>query len=436
MKRTIIGCIILMMVVLLPLHAKGGNDVSSADLSAPVTLTIWTHEDPNRSVLEKRLIEEFKKQYPNVSVDYQVYPSGKMRELLTVAFSANQGPDIFNQNQSVIRQFVLEGRTAALDPSWIGAKNIKEVIGRYIPNALEAVELDGKIYGMPLEYTNLCIYLNKAIFRSAGLDPDKDYPKTWEDMMAVSEKIVKRNGEIITRRGFDFRYPSYTQQFLPMVIQMGGQLVSDDGKKAVIGDEAWIKFFEYMRQWGPKGKNLGGPTYGEPRRLFDLNKDEIAMSESGLYQEARMKDVNPAFFNSNDWMVIPYPQFKGAKKQVAGYIACHYYLVNSQIPKARQIWSWRLVDFLLSHSEDYLREVNLVQPTYKLFESQTFKNMPYSSVFLHDMEKATLMYYAENSAAINDKMKAAVEAAMLQGEDPAKVLANFRKAVQEILDQQ
>lgn len=435
MKKVVI-VLLSVLLVMSSAFARGQQESATVDMSAPVTLTIWTHEDPNRSVLEKELIAEFCRQNPNVTVDYQMYPSGKMRELLTVAFSANQGPDIFNQSQSVIRQFVVEGRTAALKPEWIGASSLEEVKARYLPGALEAVEWEGGIYGMPLEYTNLCAYLNKNIFRDAGLDPDKDYPKTWEEMMDVSEKLVLRNGEIITRRGFDFRYPSYTQQFLPMVEQLGGKLVSDDGKTAVIGDEAWLRFFEYMREWGPKGRNLGGPTYVAPRQLFDLNNNEVAMSESGLYQQARMKSANPEFYESGEWMVIPYPQWSDAKQHVAGAIACHYYLVNGQIPEARQAWAWRLVDFMLSHSEDYLERVNLVQPTYTLFESETFKNMPYSEVFKEDMEHATLVYYAENSSAINDKFQVAVESAMLQGEDPAKVLDTFRKAVQAILDDQ
>ncbi|MDR1636109.1 MAG: extracellular solute-binding protein [Treponema sp.] len=436
MKKTIFVMALVLFCYGAVFAAGGSDKQASSDLDAPVSLVLWTHEDPNRSVLEKGFIEQYKASHPNVNIDYQMYPSGKMRELLTVAFSANQGPDIFNQSQSVIRQFVVEGRTAALDPSWIGEKKIGDVVGRYIPGALEAVELDGAIYGLPLEYTNLCMYLNKKIFREAGLNPETDYPKTWEDVMALSEKLVIRNGEIITRRGFDFRYPSYTQQFLPMVVQLGGQLVSDDGKKAVIGDEAWIQFFEYMRQWGPKGKNLGGPTYVAPRQAFDLDNNEIAMSESGLYQQARMKAANPSFYESGEWMVVPYPQFKNAKKEAAGDIACHYYLVNSQAPLEHKIWAWRAVDFMLSHSEEYLAAVNLVQPTYKLFNSAAFKAIPYSDVFRRDLERGKLVYYAENSAAINDRMKAAVEAAMLQGEDPKTVLASFRKAVQEILDQQ
>ena len=116
MKR-ICALILIAAITVSAVFAGGASESESTDLSAPVTLTIWTHEDPNRSVFEKELIEEFMAENPNVTVDYQTYPSGKMAELLTVAFSAGEGPDIFNQSQSVIRQFVEEGLVSALDPS-------------------------------------------------------------------------------------------------------------------------------------------------------------------------------------------------------------------------------------------------------------------------------------------------------------------------------
>ncbi len=433
MKRMV--CLILLTALLMPLFAQGGVEEKAVlDMSAPVTLTIWTHEDANRKVLEQELIAEFMEMNPNVTVDYQTYPSSKMRELLTVSFSANQGPDIFNQSQSVVRQFVIEGRVSALDPEWIGEASLDDVTGRYIPGALAAVEYDGDIHGLPLEYTNFCTYLNKNIFRDAGLDPEKDYPKTWEEVMEVSKKLVLREGEIITRRGYDFRYPSYTMQFLPMVEQLGGKLMSDDGKTAVVGDEAWLQFFTYMRDWGPEGYNLGGPTYLPPRKVFDNNNNEIAMSDSGLYQQGRMKKANPDFFNSDDWMVIPFPQFEDAVVETAGAIACHYYMVNGQIDTLNQMWAWKLVDFMLSHSADYLEQVNLVQPTYELFESDAFAALPFSDVFAADMKKGDLVYFAGNSSAVNDKLKGAVESAMLLGEDPATVLENFRKEIQILID--
>ena len=435
MKKSVI-VLMTLLLVMLSITAKGQQEETSK-LSDPVTIVLWTHDDPNRSVLEKELIAEFTKQNPNVTVDYQTYPSGKMAELLTVAFSAGEGPDVFNQSQSVIRQFVVEGQVSALKPSWIGLDTISQITNRYLPGSLEAVTLDGKIFGMPLEYTNLCVYLNKRMFREAGLNPEKDYPKTWEEMMEISSKLVKYDGEIILSRGFDFRYATYyLMEMLPLVEQLGGKLVSDDGKTAVIGDAAWLQFFNYMKEWGPYGRNLGGPSYVSVSKVFDLNDGQVAMSESGLYQEARMRKSNPEFFESDDWMVIPFPQWENATSHVPCHVSCHYYLVNGSTAEMKQAWSWRLIDFMLSHSEEYLKRVNLVQPTHALFESKTFDDMPYSEVFKSDLDHATLTYFSGNSRAVLDKMKNAVEAVMLQNQDAETVLKNFRRQVQDILDEE
>ena len=91
---------------------------------------------------------------------------------------------------------------------------------------------------------------------------------------------------------------------------------------------------------------------------------------------------------------------------------------------------------MLSHSEGYLEKCSLVQPTYALFESELFKSMPYSEVFKNDLEHATLTYYSANSNAIRDKMKQAVEAVMLEGKDSQTVLEDFRRQVQDLLDDQ
>lgn len=435
MKKTLIFTLIV-LVGLSAVFAKGSKE-EVVDLSAPVTITVWTHDDPNRKVLEANLIEEFMKMHPNVKVDYQIYPSGKMAELLTVAFSTGEGPDVFNQSQSVIRQFVVEGQVSALKPQWIGLNSLSEMTGRYIDGSLEGVLLDGNVYGMPLEYTNLCVFLNKRLFRESGLDPERDYPRTWEQMMEVSTKLAKHDGDIILRRGFDFRYATYyLMEMLPMVEQLGGKIVSDDGKTAVINDEAWLRFFNYMKEWGPNGRNLGGPSYVSGPKVFDLDDGQIVMSESGLYQQSRMRTANPDFYYSDDWMIIPFPQWEDAKYHVPCHVTCHYYMVNGNVSEAKQVWGWRLIDFMLSHSVDYLEQVNLVQPTHELFESETFKAMPYSEVFKNDLEHATLTYYSGNSRAVIDKMKEAVEAVMLQNEDPESVLRTFRRQVQSLIDEE
>jgi multiple sugar transport system substrate-binding protein len=401
-----------------------------------VEITLWTHEDANRMPMEKGFIAEFMAANPGVKVNYVVYPSGKIREILTTAFAANQGPNIFNLELFDEYPFMTNGRVAPVDYKMAGYKNLNDLVAKYQPGMIAPVVEGGKAYGLPLELTNWCVYLNKKIFRDAGLDPEKDYPKTWEDVMAVSEKLVKRNGQIITRRGFDFRYPYYLTSVVPMVEQLGGQLVSKDGKTAIINDAAWLKVLSYFQEFGPSGKNLGSPTYTEARKAFDLNNDQIAMSISGLYQEARIKNSNPDFFNSKDWMVIPFPQWKDAKAKVPCNYYGHYYMVNAQSSKLQQQASWALLSFMLSHGESYLTQVNTVQPTNALMNSKTFKDIPYSSVFAKDMAAAHMVYYGASSSKIESLLKEAFEGVMLTNTTPQAALDKLRKDVNAALSEE
>jgi multiple sugar transport system substrate-binding protein len=371
---------------------------------------------------------------PTITVERTTQGATKNIELIQTAFAANQGPDIFNLSIEDEYPYIANGRVAPINYAAAGYKNKADLINAYADGFLDPVTLNGNIYGLPMELTNWCIYINKKVFRSAGLDPDRDYPKTWEDMAAVSEKLVIRNGDILTRRGFDFRYPYYLVAFVPMVEQLGGKLVSDDGKTAIVGDQAWLTFLRYMRDWGPNGKNLGSPTYKNARSLFNQDNNDIAMATTGLYQQGRIKAENAAFFDSKEWMVIPYPKFANASKDVAGCYYGHYYMVNAQSSKPNQEASWKLIAYMLSHSEEYLTEVQLIQPTKALFNSPAYKNIPYSDVFTKDMQRGHIVYYAAHSSELQNLIRAAVESVMLSGETPEKALATLKAAAQELID--
>jgi multiple sugar transport system substrate-binding protein len=400
-----------------------------------IEISLWTHDDANRGPLEKQYIAEFMAANPGLTVKYSSYPSGKILETLTTAFAANQGPDIFNVAITSAISFLDNGRIAPVDYKAIGLKNAQDLESQYLPGMLAAVSRDGDIYGLPLELTNMCLYVNRKMFIEAGLDPDKDSPKTWEDVMALSEKIVKRNGQIITRRGFDFRYDAYPNTFVPMVEQLGGELVSKDGKTAIIGDAAWLKVLQYVKDFGPGAKNLGSPTYTAARTEFDKNTGLVAMSFSGLYQEARMKASNPAFYNSKDWMAVPFPQWKDAKKRVTANYSGHYYMVNVQSDKLRQQASWILLDYMLGHGDQYLDKVAIVQPTQKLNESATLKAMPYSEIFMKDFDAAKIVYIGKGSSRLNALLKEAFDSVMLAGVEPKAALDKLRKAAQAVLDE-
>lgn len=435
MKKTLVVLLLISMLLPLSLFAAGTKE-AKVDESKPVTIEYWTHEDLARTELENELIAQFMKENPNITVKRTTTSATKLIELVQTAFAANQGPDMFNLPIEREYAYITNGRVAPVDYKAAGYKDKNDLIAKYMSSVLDTVTYEGEVYGLPLELTNWSIYINKKVFRSAGLDPEKDYPKTWEEMADVSEKLVIRDGDILVRRGFDFRYPYYLTFFVPMVEQLGGDLLSADGKKAIIGDEAWIKALKYMQEWGPSGRNLGSPTYKNARLIFDLDNNDIAMAHTGLYQQGRIEKDNKAFFDSREWMVVPFPTFKDAVRDVAACYYGHFFMVNADSDPAVQKAAWKLAAFMLAHGEDYLtRGGNIIQPTKALFESDTLKNMPYSQVFIDDMARAHMVYYGENSAQIETQIRYAVESVMLSGVSPEKALATLRAGVQEIIDE-
>ena len=430
MKRMVILLVALAMVTTL-VFAQGAKEEEG-----PIVLQYWTHEDPNRTRIEEQYIQEFEAANPNITIERTTQSSTKMIELVQTAFAANAGPDIFNLSIEDEYQYIANGRVAPVNPQAAGYANLQELIDTYATGMLDPVTVNGKIHGLPLELTNWCIFINKNVFKSAGLDPETDYPKTWEEMADVSEQLVIRDGDILVRRGFDFRYPYYLVAMVPMVEQLGGQLISDDGKTAIVNDEAWLKFLTYMQQWGPSGRNLGSPTYKNARKLFNMNNNDIAMAHTGLYQIGRIRADNPEFYDSGEWMIVPFPTFENAVKDVAASYYGHYLMVNAQSSKAKQDAAWKFIAYMLTHAEEYLEEVSLIQPTKALLASDTYANIPYSDVFTKDFDRGHIVYYGAASAEFQTLIRSAVESVMLSGETPEKALATLKRAAQELLDEQ
>ncbi len=422
MKRFVIIFIVLSFALLL----FGADNIE---------LLFWTHEDPNRTEIENKYIEEFETMYPEVTIKRVTYPSGKIQETILTAFAAHKGPDIFNMEINDEYPYIINGRVAPIDPEAVGYNTLDEIKEAYLAGVLNPVTYNGKIYGLPLELTNWCIFINKKYFEEVGLDPETDYPKTWEDMVDISEKLVLRDGEILLRRGYDFRYPYYLTFLVPMVEQLGGKLLSEDGKTAIINDEAWLEVLEYFRDWGPNGINLGSPTYTNARKLFNMDNNAVSMCLTGLYQEGRIRSDNQEFYDSGKWAVVPFPRFENAVNDLGSAYYGHYYMVNAESSNENQKWAWKFIAFMLSHPEEYLLTVGLIQPQNELLESEVFKGIPYADVFLDDMSKSNIITIHEKSPMIQDLLKEAIESVMLTNIDPEVALETLKIKMQELLEE-
>ena len=437
MKKVLVVLLIVAAVLMVGVACKKGETKTakaSFDKDAPVTIVFWTHEDTSRNVLEDQYLDEFRALHPNVTIEVARFAAEPLRQGIQTSYAAGNGPTVWNLPIENAHAYIEAGLVAPVDYEVVGFKDADDMRAHYADGMIDAVYMDGDFYGLPLELTNWCIFVNKRVFKDAGLDPEKDYPKTWEEMVEVSKKIVLRDGDIITRRGFDFRYSYSLIYFIPMVEQLGGTLSETEG---CVNKEAWVKALTFMQNWGPSGENLGNSTLTAPRKLFNKANGDIAMANTGLYQEARIAAENPDFYNSGDWMVVPFPVFENAVNNYAASYYGHYYHVNADATEAQQYWGWELIKYFLltpGHAEEYLTKVGLIQPLESLMNGDVYKNMPYSDVFKADFARAHITYYGKNAASIQTQIDTAINNVMLQGVDPSAAYDELQKNVLELLN--
>ena len=412
------------------LLACGGREAADG---GTVNITYWTHADPNRTALEEELIVAFERAHANIRVKRSTWDSREISGTVLTAFAAQRGPDLFNLQIENAAQYIESGAVVPVDFASFPFSSLETARAAYAPGVLDPVTRNGRLYGVPLELTNWAIFLNRRMFRDAGLDPDRDYPRTWEDMVRVSERFIQRADGRLLRRGFDFRYTDYLIALVPMVEQLGGRLVSPDGRDAIVGEDAWIHVLEYLRDWGPAGRHLGSPHAENARALFNLDRGEVAMAHTGLYQQGRIRAENPEFWKSGDWMVVPFPRFENASHDVASSIYGHYMMVNAAAPAEVQRAAWSFVAFLLEHAERYLEEVSIVQPTVALMGSDRYRGIPFSDVFRQEMERARVVYHGPMSTQLQELVRDAVEAVMFGEVSPQRAYITLRAHARELL---
>jgi len=107
--------------------------------------------------------------------------------------------------------------------------------------------LEGKIYAVPHKLDSSVLFYNKDLFKKAGLDAEKP-PKNFAEILDYSKKITALGGGVT---GFDIAGSCggcnvYT--LFPYAWAAGVKVLSDDGKKVDINNDAFKAVFGLYKQ--------------------------------------------------------------------------------------------------------------------------------------------------------------------------------------------
>jgi multiple sugar transport system substrate-binding protein len=170
----------------------------------------------------------FAEMYPDVTIEFTEQDFNAQAFLTAVA--AGNPPDVIRMDRALIGTYVAEG---ALDPIDQCISDFGIDMSQYRQPAVDSLTIDGSIYGIPEFYDSRIILVNDSVVEEAGLTAEDIDTSDWEALAEVNEQLLQKDGDQITRIGFDPKLP----EFLPLWARANGaSIISDDGKTSQLDD--------------------------------------------------------------------------------------------------------------------------------------------------------------------------------------------------------
>ncbi|WP_406318362.1 sugar ABC transporter substrate-binding protein [Streptosporangium sp. NBC_01639] len=206
-----------------------GADVGSAD--GKITITFWDDNGgPARTPVWRRIIAEFQKANPTITVKYVGIPISQIQQKYDRAIAGGGLPDVGGVSTAMLSGLVAQ---KALDPldDRISGGALNGKLNEQVTTAVKSTVPDGATYMMPLS-TNLgVLWYRTDWFEEAGLEA----PMSWDDFFTATERLTDAAQD---RHGFTIRGGTGSiAQMLEMVYgQSGITEIFDASGRATVND--------------------------------------------------------------------------------------------------------------------------------------------------------------------------------------------------------
>lgn len=379
MLTKILSGVILLLLLIITLT---GCSSSGAEDITTITLSGWQSNLDEKQLLEK-VLKNFEAAHNNVKVKFEVINDQYM-DVIKTRLIGDAAPDVFYLD--------------AIDAPLLMKYEVLEPLDSYITvdfdiadfesSLLNAFRYNGKIYGLPKDFSTLALFYNKTAFSEVGLTKA---PKTWNELREYSKKLtidVNRDGRI-EQYGFGLAPELARQEF--MIKAFGGRLIDDEGNAAFATPESL------------KGLQLVVNQYRE--------RSSAQPSDVGASSGSEMFGQGTAMVIEGSW-AIPYlkdtfPQIKFATAEVPtvnekkGTMAYTVAYVMNKKAHHKEL-AWKLISYLTG--KDGMKawaSEGLVLPARKSVLAELgYDRNPLYSPFIVGATYATIWQAGENLPTI------------------------------------
>ena len=335
-----------------------------------IKLVVWGLQSGKETAGLDAQIAEFERRNPTIKVANLSMGAGNMNpQKLMTAIVGGVPPDVIAQDRFTIGDWASRGTFRPLDdflahesgPEPVKAEN-------YYPAAWNEALYQGKVYAIPTGIDDRMLMYNRALFRAAGLDPDKP-PKTWDELRDYAKKLTKYNADK-TYASIGF-IPNFGNSWFYIYSWMnGGSFMSPDGKTCTLAAPENVEAMTYMKQiyddlggYGKVSVYQSGFQSGELDPFFT---GKVAMVINGNWMVGNIARYAPDL----DFAIAPAPspneriahtgRFAGEKDDHITWTGGYSLAIPNGTAHPQE--AWKFVQFL--SSEDAYRVYNRAQKAY------------------------------------------------------------------------
>jgi ABC-type glycerol-3-phosphate transport system substrate-binding protein len=304
-----------------------------------ITITFWHSFVSSTVPALNELTEKFEQEHPRIEIKAQYVPTGDaLIQKLIAAIQSKTAPDLSWIHADFLQNLVEANAIYRMDDFIKGPNGLSdEEMQDIFPALLEAASWRDTLYSMPMEATNLGLLYNRALFRKAGLNPDRP-PQNWEELHEYAKKLTTDKNRDGKFEQIGFGIPIYPAsgplgnwmawQWLPFLWQAGGYNINLEQTEVLFNSEAGVKA---LTLWKNIYNDLNLIAF-TPDYDVAFASQQLAMALDGPWNLPRYRELRHL-----DWAIAPLPA--GPVKR-ATIVGGEYLAIFRQSQHSKEAWAF------------------------------------------------------------------------------------------------
>ena len=372
----IAGLVWVSIVVIAVLTCTGcSSSGGSAGTGKTVKLTVWSTMGKMETEALEGVLKTFQERNPAIQVQMESIFFYQGKSKFESAAKAGVAPDVMRADRFWIPGFAKAGYIQELDQV-----ALSEEMADLFPIAREAVNVDGKVYGLPHAIDCLALFYNKAHFLEAGVSPPDSFDQFRDTASKLSSGEKGRFGFFMNPDGWYFE---------PFLFGFGGKYF-ESGRLVIQSDQTLkaVHFLQDLKdtQHALPPVNLRTDTYKMMMQSFKSGQISMMMNGPWGIRDA----LSGTAFKDNVGNLGMAPLPKGPAGRFSP-IGIQNWVISSTCKSRKEALT--LIRFLCSSEvEGIISKKNFGLPArLSLFSDPELKKDPFLGPFLRQIQEGSAL---------------------------------------------